>query len=148
MSGELTETASFDVKEALPTARKNADLATDVAAMTTDGGVLLYGVAEDEHKRPTIRDRLQAAGNQVRCPTGECKPKSTWIKADRLHPLIPRHTAKSSALYKSRGAVEREFGRLTHEWALLPLRVRGLGRVRLHADLTILARLVCSLAGT
>ena len=27
-----------------------------------------------------------------RCPTGECKPKSTWVKADRLHPLIPRHT--------------------------------------------------------
>ncbi len=38
-----------------------------------------------------------------RCPTGECQPKSTWVKADRLHPLIPRHTAKSSALYKSRG---------------------------------------------
>ena len=44
-----------------------------------------------------------------RCPTGECKPKSMWVKADRLHPLIPRHTAKSNALYKSRGAVEREF---------------------------------------
>jgi transposase len=81
-----------------------------------------------------------------RCPTGECQPKSTWIKADRLHPLIPRHTARSSALYKSRGAVEREFGRLKHEWALLPLRVRGLERVRLHADLTILAKLACALA--
>jgi Protein of unknown function (Hypoth_ymh) len=34
--------------------------------------------------------------------------------------------------------VEREFGRLKHEWALLPLRVRGLDRVRLHADLTTL----------
>lgn len=56
-----------------------------------------------------------------RCPTGECAPKSTWNKADRLHPLILRHTAKSDALYKSRGAVEREFERLKHE-ALLPLR--------------------------
>jgi transposase len=83
-----------------------------------------------------------------RCPTGECQPKSTWIKADRLHPLIPRHTARSTALYKSRGAVEREFGRLKHEWALLPLRVRGLERVRLHADLTILAKLGCALAKT
>jgi hypothetical protein len=30
-----------------------------------------------------------------RCPTGECKPASRWIKADRLHPLIPRETPAS-----------------------------------------------------
>jgi hypothetical protein len=51
----------------------------------------------------------------------------------------------SSKLYHSRGAVEREFGRLKHEWALPPLRVRGLDRVRLHADLTILAKLAARL---
>lgn len=44
-------------------------------------------------------------------------------------------------LYKARGAVEREFGRLKHEWAMLPLRVRGLARVRLHVNLTILCKL-------
>jgi transposase len=66
-------------------------------------------------------------------------------QADRLHPSIPRHTARSVKLYRSRGAVEREFGRLKHEWALLPLRVRGLERVQLHADLTILAKLCCAL---
>ena len=43
-------------------------------------------------------------------------------------------------------AVEREFGRLKHEWALLPLRVRRLDRVRLHADLTVLAKLASRLA--
>jgi hypothetical protein len=43
--------------------------------------------------------------------------------------------------------VEREFGRLKHEWALAPLRVRGLDRVRLHADLAILAKLSGALAG-
>lgn len=37
--------------------------------------------------------------------------------------------------------VEREFGRLKHDFGLAPLRVRGLDRVQLHADLTILARL-------
>jgi hypothetical protein len=62
--------------------------------------------------------------------------------------LIPRHTARSAKLYKSRGAIEREFGRFKHEWAMLPLRVRGLHRVRLHADLTILAKLGCALAKT
>jgi hypothetical protein len=45
-----------------------------------------------------------------------------------------------------RGAVERENGRLNNEWALLPLRVRRIERVRLHADLTILARLATALA--
>jgi hypothetical protein len=42
--------------------------------------------------------------------------------------------------------VEREFGRLKHEWALSPLRGRGIERVRLHADPTILAKLSCALA--
>jgi len=60
--------------------------------------------------------------------------------------LIPRETERSRKLYRSRGAVEREFGRLKHEWALLPLRVRGLDRVRLHADLTVLTKLSCALS--
>lgn len=81
-----------------------------------------------------------------RCPTGECKPASRWIKADRLHPLIPRETLRWKGLYRGRASVEREFGRLKHEWALSPLRVRGLVRVQLHADLTILAKLACALA--
>jgi hypothetical protein len=42
--------------------------------------------------------------------------------------------------------VEREFGRLKHAWALPPLRVRSLDRDRLHADLTILAKLASALA--
>ena len=45
-----------------------------------------------------------------------------------------------------RASVEREFGRLKNEWGLSPLRVRGLDRVRLHADLTILAKLATALS--
>ena len=67
------------------------------------------------------------------------------MTADRLHPLIPRETPRWGKLYAGRAAVEREFGRLKNEWALAPLRVRGLDRVRLHADLTILAKLACAL---
>jgi hypothetical protein len=81
---------------------------------------------------------------KCRCPSGECQPKSRWVKVDRLHPLIPRETKRSHKLYRGRAAVEREFGRLKHEWALAPLRVRGLDRVRLHADLTILTKLACA----
>ena len=43
------------------------------------------------------------------------------------------------------GAVEREFGTLKHEWAMLPLRVRRLPRVALHVDLAILAQLADAL---
>jgi len=45
-----------------------------------------------------------------RCPTGECAPASVWVKASRLHTLIPRNTDGFKALYHQRGAVEREFG--------------------------------------
>ena len=81
-----------------------------------------------------------------RCPTAECSPASVWVKADRLHTLIPRSTERWGSLYHQRGAVEREFGYLKHEWSMLPLRVRRLPRVRLHVDLAILARLATALA--
>jgi transposase, IS5 family len=80
-----------------------------------------------------------------RCPTGECATKSKWIKADRLHPLIPRETLRWKGLYRGRASVERAFGRLKNEWGLSPLRVRKIERVRLHADLTMLSSLTTAL---
>ncbi len=91
-------------------------------------------------------DRKRGA-TKWRCPTGECKPASVWIKADRLHPLIPRETARWKALYRRRASIERAFGRLKNEWSLAPLRVRQIERVRLHADLTALGQLLCNLNG-
>ncbi len=73
---------------------------------------------------------------------------SMWIKADRRHPLIPREMKRWRDLYRGRAAVEREFGYLKHSHGLAVLRVRGLERVALHADLTILARLARELART
>jgi hypothetical protein len=89
--------------------------------------------------------RGQRQASKLRCPTGECAPASCWIKADRLHSLIPR-TSLRWKLYRQRGAVEREFGRLKNEWGLSSLRVRRIERVALHADLTMLACLACALA--
>lgn len=90
-------------------------------------------------------DRKRGA-SKWRCPTGECHPASTWLRADRLHPLIPRNSKRWKTAYRKRASVEREFGRLKNQWGLKPLRVRGLDRVRLHADLTILSKLACALA--
>ena len=59
---------------------------------------------------------------------------------------MPRETPRWRKLYKGRASVERESGRLKNDWALAPLRVRGLERVQLHADLTILAKLARALA--
>lgn len=111
-------------------------------------------VKRGEHRPPACQhgvwtfagaDRKRGA-TKWRCPTGECRPASTWIGASRLHPLVPRESKRWKAAYRKRAAVEREFGRLKHSWGLGPLRVRGLSRVRLHADLTILTKLACALA--
>jgi hypothetical protein len=81
-----------------------------------------------------------------RCPTRECKPASIWRKASRLHPLVPRESKRWGDLYRGRGSVERAFGRLKNEAGLAPLRVRGIEKVALHADLCILATLASALA--
>jgi hypothetical protein len=47
-SGALEESAIFDAKEQLS---KNSEIAKDIAAMANDGGVLLYGIGEDDHGR-------------------------------------------------------------------------------------------------
>src|SRR5947209_20337976 len=89
---------------------------------------------------------LQAQGYEVALSDRRVQAGEHLVKANRLHPLIPRESQRSVNLYCSRGAVEREFGRLKNEWAMLPLRVRRLERVKLHIDLTILAKLSCALA--
>ncbi|HWL37439.1 MAG TPA: transposase [Frankiaceae bacterium] len=104
-------------------------------------------VKRGEHKPPTCDhgqwtfagadDKRQAT--QWRCPTRECAPKSIWRPYSRLHPPIPHGSARHKALYRKRVAVERGFGRLKNEWGALPLRVRGIDRVTLHVDLTMLA---------
>ena len=63
----------------------------------------------------------------------------------RLFPRITRHSERFRSLYRRRAAVERAFGDLKHNYGLAPLRVRGLAKVQLHADLTMLARLSLAL---
>jgi hypothetical protein len=69
------------------------------------------------------------------------EPPLLRSRGGRLYPRIPRNSERFKSLYRRRVAVEREFGRLKHDYGLLPLRVRGLERVQLHADLVMLARL-------
>jgi IS5 family transposase len=70
------------------------------------------------------------------------------LRKGRPIPLtpIPYGSDEWKRLYRGRAAVEREFGRLKHEYGLTPLRTRGLARVRQHADLVMIARLGQALA--
>jgi hypothetical protein len=72
------------------------------------------------------------------------------LKRRRTSTVLPlvRNSQEFRDLYSRRVAVEREFGRLKMDYALAPLRVRGLARVQLHADLTMLARLALALRRT
>ena len=91
----------------------------------------VYAECEERDVEPVIPLR-GAKANQVALPLA---------LGGRLFPRIPRHTERFKSLYRGRVAVEREFGRLKHDYGLAPLRTRGLERVSLHADLTMLARL-------
>jgi len=66
----------------------------------------------------------------------------------RLLPRIPRHTQRWRDLYNGRGAAERAFASLKTYHGLTPIRVQGLAKVQLHADLTILTQLAQALART
>jgi transposase len=76
----------------------------------------------------------------------ECRDRSIApiipLRKGRNAPLTTIHhgTKEWKSLYRRRSAVEREFGRLKHQFGLV-LRTRGLAKARLHADLTMLARL-------
>ncbi|MCY4086243.1 MAG: transposase, partial [Actinomycetia bacterium] len=59
---------------------------------------------------------------------------------------IDRNSDRFKRLYRARSAVEREFGRLKHRYGLTPLRIRGLARVQMHADLCVITRLTTALA--
>jgi len=84
----LDENAYFDAKRDLGS--KNKDLAKDVAAMANNGGVLIYGIDEDEHKRPTVLAPIVLRGQRERIDavvhTSIAPPPQ--IRIDE-HPLAP-----------------------------------------------------------
>jgi hypothetical protein len=65
------------------------------------------------------------------------------LRKGRIQPETPFKpgTPEWSELYRRCTAVEREFGALKRRFGLAFLRVRGIERAHLHADLTILGRL-------
>jgi hypothetical protein len=59
-SGMLEERHDFDAKRQLPS--NNKELAKDLAAMSTDGGSLIYGVGEDDNGQPRLLAAIELDG--------------------------------------------------------------------------------------
>lgn len=66
-SEALQESAIFDAKKELPS--KNQEIAKDIAAMANDGGVILYGIGEDEHGRLSILNPIPLNGQAEKIDT-------------------------------------------------------------------------------
>ena len=86
-SGLLEECHDFDAKRELPTSNK--ELAKDLAAMSTDGGTLVYGIGEDENGAPRVLAPIQLKGmaekiDQIaqQSVSGTLKPRFTPLRLD------------------------------------------------------------------
>ena len=65
-SGDLTEGPTFEAKREIGH-KNNKEIAKDICAMTIDGGVIIYGIAEDdEHKRLTQLAPFELKGQAER----------------------------------------------------------------------------------
>lgn len=105
----------------------------------------------------TARARLSACARRATAPVpsaiSAAVPRSSRsARGSPSGPFASRATATGGAPC-SAAAVEREFGFLKHHLGLLKhhfglaaIRVRGIERVRLHADLIMLARLASALS--
>jgi hypothetical protein len=94
-------------------------------------------VQAGKHK-PAVRARRV----DVRRIGREARREQVAVPGRRVRPGVAVDQGRPAA------PAERGFGRLKTDWGLTPLRVRRIQRVRLHADLTILAQLASALAAT
>jgi hypothetical protein len=92
------------------------------------------------------RGRLSAQGDEAALPDRRVQARLPVGQGRSAAPAGPARVEPLDRPVPGPRRCEREFGRLKNEWALPPLRVHGLDRVRLHADLTILAKHACALS--
>jgi hypothetical protein len=128
---------------ALPKQRRAKNDESDLAAIWRVGAphVCMHGPWE------YVSTDYQRGATKWRCPTGECSPKTKWVKASRLHPLIPRRTKKWKRLYgHGRAAIEGFNSKAKERHALNDLRSRGIVRATRHMDMCIIAMMARELA--
>jgi hypothetical protein len=132
------------------TARHHESLfVTTLLDAAKDRGFAPQTVAMDKgYDNTRVYAECEARGVDPVIPLRGVKSKQPALPVafgGRLFPRIARHTDQFKTLYRGRAAVEREFATLKRDHALAQLRVRGLAKVQLHTDLTILTRLSVAL---
>lgn len=85
--GVLDERHDFDAKRQLPSSGK--ELAKDIAAMTTDGGSLVYGVGEDADERPRVLAPIELVGAAERIDQIVQHSISGSPRVDFVHLRLP-----------------------------------------------------------
>jgi hypothetical protein len=86
-NGLLEEKHDFDAKRELPGSGK--ELAKDIAAMTTDGGSLVYGVAEDDSGQPRVLAPIELSGAAERIDQIAQTSISGTPKVEFVHLRLP-----------------------------------------------------------
>src|SRR6184192_710266 len=110
----------------------------EVATLVAELDALLDAVAARGFAPATVAMDMGYDNNRVyaECAERDCAAIIPLRKNQGERVVhFPRDSDRWRSLYRRRSAVEREFGRLKHNYGLAFLRVRGLERVRLHADL-------------
>lgn len=84
--GVLVERRRFEAKRELPAAGKNEDVAVQVASLTVDGGLLVYGLDEDEHERPSIPTPidLEGAAERIDQVVGALVDEPPYVEVEPL----------------------------------------------------------------
>jgi hypothetical protein len=97
---------------------------------------------------PSLPESSETSRLSLRsCASSNAVRRRAGRQLDQGRPRLAagaRDTGRWRTLCTRRASVEGHFGRLKHQCSLPLLRVHGLERVRLHADLTILAKLACA----
>ncbi|HEY5051789.1 MAG TPA: ATP-binding protein [Solirubrobacterales bacterium] len=86
-SGTLEERHDFDAKRQLPS--NNKELAKDIAAMSTDGGSLIYGVGEDGNGHPRLLTPIELAGAAERIDQVAQHSVSGSLRLEFVHLRLP-----------------------------------------------------------
>lgn len=94
--GVLDERHDFDAKRELPASNK--ELAKDIAAMTTDGGSLVYGIGEDADGRPRLPRPIELDGAAERIDQVAQNSISGSPKLEFVHLRIPEDGARGYLL--------------------------------------------------
>jgi hypothetical protein len=89
--GALQERHDFDAKRQLPASNK--ELAKDLAAMSTDGGSLIYGVAEDGNGQPRLLSPIELDGAAERIDQVAQHSISGYVRLEFVHLRRPAEAA-------------------------------------------------------